>query len=490
MSRGRIIAICSILIVAILLIALAINTVLSSAIQNNPGFLSFFPGRGSTVTTPPPHSSPNWVTRQGETLYLNGQRFRFSGANIYWLGNDENDNHTYPTHFRIDDVIGTAQEMGATVVRSFALESVGEPFSIEPSLGVFNDNGFQSIDYAILSSRNHNIRLVLPLVDNHRGKLVYIAWRGLSNKDVFYTNQMVIQDFEQHISHILNHVNPLTGLAYKDDPTIMAWETGNELRSPTNIWKFDSWTQSIATYIKSIDPRHLVIDGHSAGNRGNQHIQSSSVALTSVDMYSGHYYPMDTNYMLIDANTAHAGNKVFFIGEYDWIGKFQPDPDRTTLTNFLATTLTTNSISGDIFWSLFGHFDKHGFEQHGDHLTLHYPGDNPDMTARDQIIRKHAYAMRGVAVPPSKIPDAPLVYAPRRVTGGVLIDWRGVVAADTYTVQRSIDGITWQTVASGLTDNTAPWIDTTAAPGVAYKYRVIAMNIDRVAGIHSNLVAT
>lgn len=480
MSRRRTIAFISLIIIAILLIAISLTIFLNA--QNK----QVFPGSTPTTTT----SLPDWVTRQGETLYLNGQRFRFSGANIYWLGNDENDNHTYPTHFRIDDVMGTAQEMGATVVRSFALVSIGEPYSIEPSPGVFNDNAFQSIDYAILSARNHNIHLILPLVDNHKSKLIYLAWRGLNNKDDFYTNKGVINDFEQHIAHLLNHVNPFTGLAYKDDPTIMAWETGNELRSPSNAWKFDSWTQGIASYIKSIDPRHLVVDGHSAGNRGSQHILASSVALPSVDMYSGHYYPMDINYMQTDANTVHAGNKVFFVGEYDWIGKLQPDPGQTTLTNFLSTILATNSISGDIFWSLFGHFDTHGFEQHGDHLTLHYPGDDLDMKARVQIIRKHAYAMRGMAVPPSKVPDAPLVYSPERVAGGVMINWRGVVAANTYTVQRSTDGIAWHTVATGLTDNMTPWLETTASPGVNYRYRVQAINIDGVAGSYSNIVAT
>jgi len=39
---------------------------------------------------------------------------------------------------------------------------------------------------------------------------------------------------------LLNHVNTYTCLAYKNDPTIMAWETGNELDPPT------SWTQTIS----------------------------------------------------------------------------------------------------------------------------------------------------------------------------------------------------------------------------------------------------
>jgi mannan endo-1,4-beta-mannosidase len=65
------------------------------------------------------------VTRNGSQLLLNGNPFRFSGgswtindlisqlgANIYWLGLDENVNGIhYPSHFRILDALETAQGM-------------------------------------------------------------------------------------------------------------------------------------------------------------------------------------------------------------------------------------------------------------------------------------------------------------------------------------------------------------------------------------------
>ena len=45
--------------------------------------------------------------------------------------------------------------------------------------------------------------------------------------------------------------------AYKDDPTILAWETGNELYYPSL-----SWTLDLATYIKQdIGAQQLVMDG-------------------------------------------------------------------------------------------------------------------------------------------------------------------------------------------------------------------------------------
>ncbi len=74
------------------------------------------------------------VSRNGSQLMLNGQPFRFAGANIYWLGLDENvpsnGSIAYPTKFRQTDALITAIGMGARVVRSHTLGvSCGNPLS-------------------------------------------------------------------------------------------------------------------------------------------------------------------------------------------------------------------------------------------------------------------------------------------------------------------------------------------------------------------------
>src|SRR5690349_2973555 len=147
-----------------------------------------------------PFTTPgNFVTRSGLQLQLNGQAFRFAGANMYWLGLDENvGGLDYPTHFRVDDAFATAEAMSATVVRAHTLGiSVGCPLCVEPSLGVFV--ALAHIDYAIKSARDHHIHLIIPLTDNYRyyhgGKHTFTDWRHLSNEDLFYSNPTVISDF-------------------------------------------------------------------------------------------------------------------------------------------------------------------------------------------------------------------------------------------------------------------------------------------------------
>ncbi len=143
-------------------------------------------------------------------------------------------------------------------------------------------------------------RLIIPLTDNWHyaegGKHTFTDWRSISDENQFYYNTQVISDFETYISTLLNHVNVYTGIAYKNDPTILAWETGNELVPPT------SWTQLISTYIKSLDHNHLVLDGRYG-------IDPNAASLTNVDIVSDHYYPKSISKLTSDAQAAKkAGN--------------------------------------------------------------------------------------------------------------------------------------------------------------------------------------
>src|SRR5437870_5747433 len=83
----------------------------------------------SSLAAPP--TATRFVTRSGARLQFAGLPFRFGGANIEWLGlagygpSDPAGPH-YPSHYEIDDAMATAQELGATVVRSQTMgDSVG-----------------------------------------------------------------------------------------------------------------------------------------------------------------------------------------------------------------------------------------------------------------------------------------------------------------------------------------------------------------------------
>lgn len=89
---------------------------------------------------------------------------------------------------------------------------------------------------------------------------------------------------QTYITNFITHVNSYTGVAYYNDPTIVAWETGNELGgavalpaslSPletpltasttgyinAEVWPPYSWTKFIVQTIRKYDTKHLIIDG-------------------------------------------------------------------------------------------------------------------------------------------------------------------------------------------------------------------------------------
>ena len=425
----------------------------------------------------PAHAIPDtFVKRNGSQLVLKGAPFRFSGANIYWLGLDENVGGVdYPTHFRVDDALATAQLMGATVVRAHTLGiSVGCSLCIEPSQGNFNETALRYVDNAIMSAKQHDLRQINPLVDNfhyyHGGKSVFTKWNGLKDENQFYSNPAVIETFEDYISHILNRVNSYTGVAYKNDPTILGWETGNGLLAPS------TWVETIAAYIKSIDLNHLVIDGNSGQSYGSS-MFAGDLQLPDVDIYTGQYYPLNISALNTQAGEAQRANKVFIAEEYAWNNDGGGDP----LEKFLSDIEVNYAVAGDMFWSLFGHSDSFGYVQHNDGYTLHYPGDTPDMRLRVQELRAHAYAMRNVPVPAIRISGTPVITS--TVPG---LEWRGVAGADTYTIERSLVGPhgPWTVLCNKCaTDNNTPWF-IESSQETAW-YRVQAYSLSGVASTFS-----
>jgi len=338
-------------------------------------------GSGNFVTTDPSHTK----------LLQNGQSFRFAGPNIYWLGTGVNQPGVSYNQ-QVSSILQVASAdppngMSGTVVRSHTLgisAGCGDDTCIEPTLGNIpqTSTAFTRIDYAIWQAGQDHLHLVIPFVDNWNygpgGITTWINWRGSSNASDFYTNPTIINDFTTYIGAILNHTNPLTGLMYKNDPTILAWEEGNELNDAPA-----SWISTIATYIKSQDSNHLVSFGSQFGLTRN-----NSLNVSNIDIEDVHYYPMDINQMIGDARTAYQNGKIFYIGEYGW--------NQGDLSGYLSAIEATNQgylVSGDSYWSLFPKGVDHQDSPNWSY-TLHFPGDDSSMSQSITLLTTHAQFMR------------------------------------------------------------------------------------------------
>ncbi|GAA5861819.1 hypothetical protein JCM8547_008564 [Rhodosporidiobolus lusitaniae] len=270
----------------------------------------------------------SFVSRNGTRLEVDGDEFKVVGPNVYWLGLDENvdPNPAYPTKGRILEAMAIASVMGATTIRSQTLGiSVGTGLSVENALNTFKDNSsaaWDAIDSAVYAARYYNLRLVLPLTDQydyyHGGIPTFLRWRNLSSTDFspFYDlSSSVYADWEAYIRNLLTHVSPYTNLTLATDPTVLAFETGNELGD----WTGSSypppveWTTSIAKLLKELAPSTLVLSG-------TYGVQKDELEIEGVDMHSDHFYPTYISRLTSSASLAYSHNKPFLAGEYDWTG--------------------------------------------------------------------------------------------------------------------------------------------------------------------------
>jgi mannan endo-1,4-beta-mannosidase len=72
----------------------------------------------------------------------------------------------------------------------------------------------------------------------------------------FYDSRRCQQWYRDHILSLIERVNQITGVTYRDDPTIFAWELANEPRLYP-----EAWIDETAGFIKQHDPNHLVTIG-------------------------------------------------------------------------------------------------------------------------------------------------------------------------------------------------------------------------------------
>ncbi len=351
-------------------------------------------------------ASAGFVTRSGSRLMLNGNIFRFAGTNEYYLGLDDNvrdaaGNPTRPPTARIDDALQSAVRTGATVVRSHTLGiSVGCTACFEPRPGVFNTPALASADYAIYRAGQLRLKLMIPLTDQwrwyHGGESTFTGWAGYPNdpnpsvnaaasaaqrasESHFYTDPAVITAFRLYVSRLLNHVNPYNGLRYKDDPTVMAWETGNELWTAT-----PAWTQDFAAYLKhSIGVRQLVADGSAADGMP---VASAAVQAPDIDIVGGHFYPIDVDVMRRDAAVAASFGKAYVVGEFDWTNSFATAAQISAVEN-------DPNISGDLYWTLLPHLANGDPEPHDDGFAMYSPALNSSSQGISALLTAHARRM-------------------------------------------------------------------------------------------------
>ena len=215
-------------------------------------------------TVPPPTlTGEGFVIVCGNHFCLNGERYRFVGANKASLPEH--------THQEIDDTFEEASKLGIKVMRVF----VHDPLNIP-------NYTFENFDYMLDSAKRHKIRLIITLANNDRDPILYMlrAHPDLGDyekiikdrekaeeiRKSFFGDEEANELYRDFVYNLITRTNSINGIQYKQDPTIFSWELMNEpANAAPSIGILIDWIEKTSNYIKSIDRNHMI----SIGGEGN-----------------------------------------------------------------------------------------------------------------------------------------------------------------------------------------------------------------------------
>lgn len=227
-----------------------------------------------------------FVQQQNGRFLLNGKPYTFIGTNM-WYGAILASKGQGGNRQRLIAELDTLAALGITNLR-ILVGSDGERgvrTKVEPTLqlapGVYNDTILDGLDFLLAEMGKRDMKAVLYLNNSWEwsgGYGFYLEQAGYGKaprpEEAGYTAFMdhVAQFahseraqflFYDYVRFIVSRTNRYTHAAYTDDPTIMAWQIGNEPRAFGEAQKtgFTNWLASTSALIRSLDTRHLISIG-------------------------------------------------------------------------------------------------------------------------------------------------------------------------------------------------------------------------------------
>ena len=452
----------------------------------------------------------HYITRQGSILYDGDEVFRscvgFADAGLV---SQEDGGHHMADEFEIRDAFEAMKQLGQNSTRTgwmFARQTKdvngntvgegkpGEEVMIEGP-GKYSEHGFRAMDKMLQLANEYGIRLFIPVLSGSMAE-TFSAYRGVPARD-FYNNLQVIEDTKALFTYMLNRTNYYTGVKYKDDPAVLAWQIGNELdRSGCTT----EWVNIISAHIKRIDQNHLV-------GAPQTHYWKDVVDDPNIDIVDTHMYDAMPFKDMVEGDIAVIdGKKALILGELGMKnGDFFSD-------DFLPWVAQKPQVCAAYMFMLGAHNSLGGIYCHSsgtDYPNLVYPGyDDADEFASTsgkwnpkhlfESIKKINYGKMGIDVPEIPKPRAPHLLP---VTNVHDIWWRGSTGAQFYDIERAeSESGPWTLIAENVQDNKqyryrnfsdgvfrTLFDDSTAEDGKTYYYRVKAKTEKGVESDWSNV---
>src|SRR2546423_3497250 len=274
---------------------------------------------------------PGFVQSNDFRFVIDGRPFRFVGANVSVMYRDDD-------RARMPETLRQTARLGIKVVRVWAsgeggpndVKPIGPDFNDWPRThsfrnkpGEWNDAEFVFLDQVLAEAARNGLRVQLCLGNWWRdtgGVTQYLRWIGINGADddkapfginnevamQFYANETARRVDRKHVEKIATRRNSVTGMMYRDDPTIFGYELLNEAQCVTGRWEERrAWFAEMSSYLKSLDPYHLIAPGdwgyRSAAERREW---LKDHALPNIDYCDVHIYPKDDHDSFVDSPEA------------------------------------------------------------------------------------------------------------------------------------------------------------------------------------------
>ncbi|KAK4700765.1 mannan endo-1,4-beta-mannosidase, partial [Phenoliferia sp. Uapishka_3] len=212
---------------------------------------------------------------------------------------------------------------------------------LEPqNVGTYDDTILGLIDTLMLECFNRGIKLIIALADRYalgfwstdayalQLNIVSPGSSGaqrVADASSFYTSSSAIQSFDNRLSHILNHVNPLMGgkTWAQLDSVIYAFEAQNEPQGHMQMASA-TWACDRAQHLRSLLPSSSsILISSGGGITLTASLGTWATSCTSIDVISVHDYgtsATSTVNALVAAAGGVASGKTVMLGEWGIAG--------------------------------------------------------------------------------------------------------------------------------------------------------------------------
>ena len=263
-------------------------------------------------------ASGELIKVEGKKLRLNDQPYIFMGTNMWYAANLAAEGFQ-------DRLIRELDQLEKLSIKNLRILGASEGSgsfrinkSFQPELGVYDESLLKGLDFVLSEMGKRGMHAVIYLNNFWEwsgGMAQYVSWiKGepfpkpiLDERDRpafmehsarFYSIPSAMQAFRAYTSMLIKRTNSITGVPYRDDPTIMSWQLANEPRPgrpedvQSNKTSYLNWIKETANFIKELDSDHLVSTGSEGlvGSGLSEEIFLSAHEIAEIDYLTFHLW--------------------------------------------------------------------------------------------------------------------------------------------------------------------------------------------------------